>query len=104
MNEFISLGFKAIIVCVNTAYLDKTFCERLIDESFVHDLPENVDVCGENGEYHSFVFDGPIFSKPVCFSKGEIVYQEYPTPAKDDCFKTPQPAAGFYFQDLIPCE
>jgi uncharacterized protein (TIGR00290 family) len=104
MNEFISLGFKAIIVCVNTAYLDRSVCGTLMDESFVHDLPDNVDVCGENGEYHSFVFDGPIFSKPVCFSKGEVVYQEYPAPSKDDCFKAPQPASGFYFQDLIPCE
>ncbi len=104
MKEFISLGFKAIIVCVNTTYLDKSFCGRLIDESFVHDLPDNVDVCGEHGEYHSFVFDGPVFSEPVCFSKGETVYQEYPAPEKDDCFQTPQPTAGFYFQDLIPCE
>ena len=104
MNEFISLGFKAIIVCVNASVLDRSFCGRLIDQAFVNDLPANVDVCGENGEYHSFVFDGPVFSEPVRFSEGEIVYQEYPAPLKDDCFKTPQPASGFYFQDLIPGE
>lgn len=89
MEEFIRSGFKAIIVCVNEKWLDKSFCGRLIDESFLHDLPEGVDPCGENGEYHSFVFDGPIFRSPVLFKKGEIVYRQY----KD---------ANFYFCDLLP--
>lgn len=102
LKEFLSLGFKSIIVCVNTAFLDKSFCGRLIDESFINDLPSNVDACGENGEYHSFVFDGPVFLKPIPFIKGEMVYQQYPSPSKADCFTTPAPAAGFYFQDLIP--
>ena len=102
LKEFIALGFKSIIVCVNTNFLDKSFCGRMIDESFISDLPANVDPCGENGEYHSFVFDGPIFSTPVNFQKGEIVYQEYPAPKADDCFEAPQTSAGFYFQDLLP--
>jgi len=102
LKEFISLGFKSILVCVNTNFLDKSFCGRLIDESFLNDLPSDVDPCGENGEYHSFVFDGPVFSKPIQFEKGEIIYQEYPSPKTDDCFQTAQPPAGFYFQDLIP--
>ena len=102
LKEFISLGFKSIIVCVNTALLDESFCGRMIDESFVNDLPSGVDVCGENGEYHSFVFDGPVFSKPILFKMGERIYREYPAPATDDCFTSPQPACGFYFQDLIP--
>lgn len=102
VREFISLGFKSIIVCVNTNFLDRSFCGRLIDESFINDLPSNVDPCGENGEYHSFVFDGPIFSNPIKFQTGEIVYQQYPAPKPDDCFQTPLPSAGFYFQDLVP--
>lgn len=102
LKEFIALGFKSIIVCVNTNFLDKSFCGRLIDESFFCDLPANVDPCGENGEYHSFVFDGPIFLTPVNFQKGEIVYQEYPASKADDCFQAPQHSAGFYFQDLLP--
>ena len=88
MRQFLSLGFKAIIVCVNEKHLDKSFCGRIIDESFVNDLPTGVDVCGENGEYHSFVFDGPVFKYPIAFEKGEIVrrtYQEH----------------GFYFCDLL---
>ncbi|HEY4335021.1 MAG TPA: ATP-binding protein [Puia sp.] len=107
MEEFIRSGFKAIIVCVNEKWLDKSFCGRLIDEAFLQDLPDNVDPCGENGEYHSFVFDGPIFRSPVSFKKGEIVHRLYKTPANatasDVCFRPdPTPQTGFYFCDLLP--
>ena len=104
MNEFISLGFKAIIVCVNSKFLDQTFCGRIIDETFINDLPENVDVCGENGEYHSFVFDGPIFKSPVLYTIGEIVYREYKQPkVNEDDICSDNPADfGFYFCDLLP--
>jgi uncharacterized protein (TIGR00290 family) len=105
MQEFLQLGFKAIIVCVNTKFLDKSFCGRLIDESFVRDLPPNVDVCGENGEYHSFVFDGPIFKYPIPFTKGDIVYRTYQAPqqAQDSCNPMDQASEyGFYFCDLLP--
>lgn len=77
MKEFIGLGFRAVTVCVNERYLTKEFVGREIDEDFVRDLPSKVDSCGENGEYHSFVYDGPIFSRPIPFVKGEIVYRRY---------------------------
>ncbi|MBI3510260.1 MAG: diphthine--ammonia ligase [Bacteroidetes bacterium] len=107
MQEFLDLGFKSIIVCVNEKFLDRSFCGRMIDQSFVNDLPESVDPCGENGEYHSFVFDGPIFKKPIPFSKGEIVYREYAKPKEDknDHYKTvcvEEKNYGFYFCDLMP--
>ena len=105
MQEFLSLGFKAIIVCVNEKFLDKSFCGRLIDESFVNDLPPGVDVCGENGEYHSFVFDGPVFKNPIPFKIGEIVYRKYEAPknTQDGCNPMNQPSQyGFYFCDLLP--
>jgi uncharacterized protein (TIGR00290 family) len=108
MEEFIESGFKAIIVCVNEKSLDRSFCGRLIDRSFLQDLPEDVDPCGENGEYHSFVFDGPIFRSPVLFKKGEIVYRRYkaPTIATPDntvCNPMDRPSqTGFYFCDLLP--
>ena len=104
MQQFLQLGFKAIIVCVNEKFLDKSFCGRLIDESFVQDLPDNVDVCGENGEYHSYVFDGPVFKHPIPFTKGEIVYRQYQAPAQaqDNCNSMNQPSEyGFYFCDLL---
>lgn len=105
MQSFLQVGFKAIIVCVNEKMLDKSFCGRLIDEAFVRDLPPGVDVCGENGEYHSFVFDGPIFKQPIPFNKGEIIYRKYSAPQtnNDTCNPMNQPSAyGFYFCDLLP--
>ncbi|WP_240965719.1 adenine nucleotide alpha hydrolase [Pseudoflavitalea sp. G-6-1-2] len=104
MDEFLSLGFKAIIVCVNERYLDKSFCGRLLDGSFVRDLPPGVDICGENGEYHSFVFDGPVFKNPVTFTKGSIVRRTYEAPRtanpNPDLMDKPS-QYGFYFCDLL---
>lgn len=99
VNEFIDLGFKSIIVCVNEEYLDKSFCGRVIDKNFLNDLPGNVDPCGENGEFHSFVFDGPIFKNPIPFVKGEIVRKTYAAPTDRNTVSTNY---GFYFCDLLP--
>ena len=77
VEEFIELGFQAIVVCVNAGRLDRSFAGRLIDRDFINDLPPGVDPCGENGEFHTFCFDGPIFQQPVLFSPGEVVYKEY---------------------------
>ncbi len=106
VEEFISLGFKAVVVCVNARYLNHSFAGRLLDRSFLDDLPAGVDPCGENGEFHTFVFDGPIFREPVQFRTGDVVYRTYAPAAKDDdnCFSA-QPArfdTGFWFCDLLP--
>lgn len=95
--EFIDLGFKAIVVCVNAKHLSKNFVGRIIDANFVKDLPAGVDVCGEFGEFHSFVFDGPNFQQPVLFNLGEVVYKEYSTEEEQSSYDT-----GFYFQELLP--
>ncbi len=105
IHEFMELGFRTIVVCVNEKFLDKSFCGRIIDDRFIADLPENVDACGENGEFHTFVFDAPIFNEPINFIKGEVIYKKYEAPKQqnDNCF---QPAVdehyGFYFCDLLP--
>jgi len=75
-QTFINLGFRAVITCVDTEALDGEFSGREYDESFLADLPENVDPCGENGEFHSFVYDGPVFREPVKWSRGEVVLRE----------------------------
>jgi len=72
MAEFVRRGFRAITTCVDTAVLGKEFLGRVIDDRFVADLPPGVDPCGENGEYHTFVFDGPGFSRPVRFAIGAV--------------------------------
>jgi uncharacterized protein (TIGR00290 family) len=85
-KSLFSLGFKAITTCVDTNVLGKEFGGRAIDEQFLVDLPAFVDPCGENGEFHSFVFDGPIFNDAVRFSVGEKVLRD----------------KRFYFCDLVP--
>ena len=107
IQEFIALGFKTIVVCVNERYLDKSFVGRVIDQQFIDDLPDNVDVCGENGEFHTFSFDGPIFKKPIDFEIGEIVYRKYEKPKQDSsntaCDTNDSTAYdyGFWYCDLI---
>ncbi|MDV6166920.1 diphthine--ammonia ligase [Flavobacterium sp. DG1-102-2] len=93
LTKFINLGFKAITVCVDGSKLDSSFVGRIIDESFIADLPEGVDICGENGEFHTFCYDGPYFKHPVNFTKGEIVLREYDTTG----FKS-----QYWFCDLLP--
>jgi uncharacterized protein (TIGR00290 family) len=75
-RRFIQLGFKTIIVCVDTEKLGQEFAGRDYDAAFLHDLPAGVDPCGENGEFHSFVYDGPIFSQPVQVQKGEKLLRD----------------------------
>jgi uncharacterized protein (TIGR00290 family) len=100
VREFIDLGFKAVLSCVSDKVLDRSFAGRLIDDAFLRDLPEGVDPCGENGEFHSFVFDGPLFSHPIEFTLGEIVHREYSHHARDAAPDTPPD--GFWYCDLVP--
>lgn len=64
-REFVDLGFRAVLCCVDTGALPAAFAGRALDRALLADLPTHVDPCGENGEYHSFVHDGPIFHAPV---------------------------------------
>ena len=85
-RTFIDLGFKAVVTCVDSSVLDKTFVGRVFDEEFLAELPPAVDPCGENGEFHSFVYEGPIFRKGIPHRKGEVVLRDN----------------RFYYCDLIP--
>jgi uncharacterized protein (TIGR00290 family) len=99
IHEFLDLGFKTIVTCVNETYLDKSFAGRIIDRDFIKDLPENVDPCGENGEFHTFTFDGPIFKSRVDFETGEIVKKTYPKPKTDE--ESEDGEYIFWFCDLV---
>lgn len=87
-RNFIDWGFKAIITCLDSDTLDKNFIGRLFDEQFLSELPSTADPCGENGEFHSFVYDGPIFQHKIPHKKGQVVLREN----------------RFYFCDLLPAE
>ena len=76
LREFIELGFKAVLSCVNPKFLDISFAGRDIDGEFIELVPEGVDPCGENGEYHSFVYDGPIFGEELKLRQGEVVLRD----------------------------
>lgn len=65
LDELLALGYRARVVCVDARFLEASFCGREFDAAFLADLPEGVDACGENGEFHTFVFDGPRFAQPV---------------------------------------
>jgi len=85
-HSFIDLDFKAVITCVDSKVLDGKFVGRYFDNEFLSELPPKVDPCGENGEFHSFVYDGPIFSERIRFRRGKVVLRDN----------------RFYFRDLIP--
>jgi len=84
-RDMVDGGLKARVTCVNPRVLYADFAGREFDHSFLNDLPMGVDPCGENGEFHSFVHDGPMFSKPVPVQLGEVVTRD-----------------GFVFADLLP--
>jgi uncharacterized protein (TIGR00290 family) len=108
IREFFALGFGTVICCVNDAYLGENFVGRNIDEEFIRALPADVDPCGENGEFHSFTFAGPIFKQPVKFKLGEKVYRLAEiTPSTDStstyvCPSATRRTKGFWFCDLLP--
>jgi uncharacterized protein (TIGR00290 family) len=87
-SAFIGMGFRAVTTCVDSDVLDHGFVGRDFDERFLSELPAHVDPCGENGAFHSFVYDGPIFRERIRFDRGEIVLRE----------------GRFYFCDLLPVQ
>ena len=76
IGSFHALGFRSITVCVDSKVLDRSFAGRELDHAFFEDLPPHVDCCGENGEFHTFTFDGPIFNEAVPFRVGESVQRD----------------------------
>jgi uncharacterized protein (TIGR00290 family) len=83
-REFVAAGFEATLVCVDPSQLDPSFVGRAYDEALLADLPAEVDPCGENGEFHTFVHAGPVFAAPLEVRRGEVAMRD-----------------GFAFQDLL---
>lgn len=97
LNEFWDAGFATIVVSVNAQKLDASFCGRVLDASFVADLPPDVDPCGENGEFHTFVYQAPYFAEPIKFIVGETVTKEYQFETADG----EKVVSAYYFTDLL---
>lgn len=83
LKRFIGLGYKAIVVSVNHQHLDSSFLGRTLDLDFMNDLPSTVDPCGENGEFHTFVYEGPLFAHPLAIKAGEKVEKTYTHDGKE---------------------
>lgn len=92
-RDFIASGRKAVITCVDTKRLDFGFAGRDYDEDFIRDLPDTVDPCGENGEFHTFVYDGPEFAAPIEFRRSKPTLREFDDPGH---------RFTFGFCDLLP--
>lgn len=104
IHEFVDLGFRAVLVCINEKHLNAEFIGRDLNLDLLKDLPKTVDPCGENGEYHSFVYDGPIFSSPILFSKGAVARRVYTPSDETDCYSDEPDSrwdTGFWYQDLL---
>ncbi len=97
MYDFLDLGFKTVVVCASANHFNQDFVGSVLDKHVIENLPKGVDPCGENGEFHTFCLDGPIFKSPVTFNIGEKVYREYNTPET----KTENKKYGVWYCDLI---
>lgn len=86
-RQMIAAGLKAILTCIDIRKLDRTFAGRRFDEKFLSSLSDGIDPCGENGEFHSFVYAGPMFCKEISFTLGESVVKD-----------------NFAFADLVPAD
>jgi uncharacterized protein (TIGR00290 family) len=75
-RAFVDAGFQAVIVCIDPDKLDPAFAGRRYDHRLLDDLPRGVDSCGENGEFHTFVYDGPVFTSPLTLVVGESVHRD----------------------------
>jgi uncharacterized protein (TIGR00290 family) len=84
-REFIAAGFEATVVCVDPRRLDASFAGRAYDDTLLADLPDDVDPCGEHGEFHTFVHAGPIFAAPIGCRVGDVLE-----------------SGGFVFCDVLP--
>jgi len=75
-REMIGAGVKSRVTCVDPKKLDRSFASREFDAKFLNELPPTVDPCGENGEFHTFVYDAPVFSRPIAIRNGEVVERD----------------------------
>lgn len=94
-HSFIDDGFKAVFVCVDKHKAVSGCAGDIYSKEFLQEIPADIDPCGENGEFHTFVFDGPIFSEAIAYQKEKIVDKEYPSPEGEG-------KMVFRFCDLMP--
>ena len=101
IRDFIRLSFETVLCCTNDGYLGEEWVGRKVDHTFIDQLPANVDPCGENGEYHTFCYGGPVFHKTITIATGEKVYRPLQIKTTDDAVCVSNAVTkGFWFIDL----
>lgn len=101
INDFIEQGFKTIVCCTNDGYLDEEWVGKEIGKNFIEQLPANVDPCGENGEFHTFCFAGPIFKREINFERGKKIYKQLEIKTNDCSLPSNTITKGFWYCDLL---
>jgi diphthamide synthase (EF-2-diphthine--ammonia ligase) len=101
MDDFLNLGFKTVVCAADARHFGNDQMGKIIDKSFVTGLPPEVDPCGENGEFHTFVYDGPVFKNSVVFQQGEVVEKVYRYSVQDANGNEEHKSTAFLFRDLL---
>ncbi|HEX5168974.1 MAG TPA: diphthine--ammonia ligase [Cyclobacteriaceae bacterium] len=102
LQDFIQAGFKTVICSADAALFDRPLLGTTIDHFFLDSLPPGIDPCGENGEFHTFVYDGPIFNNRVEFELGSVVKRSYSFNKRNEDGTVQACTSSFWFQDLLP--
>lgn len=98
IRDFLKKGFRTITCCIDESYLSKEWVGKEVDQSFIANLPPTVDPCGENGEFHTFCYEGPVFKKKILFSTGERVFKDLALSPSS------APTKRFWYCDLLPVQ
>lgn len=102
MQEFLDLNFKTIVCSLDAGKLPKQLAGQVLTNEWIQSLPEEVDPCGENGEFHTFCFDGPVFRQPIVYKLGNTQSKSYPAPGKSGKKKENKNTLKFWFCDIQP--
>lgn len=102
LHDFLNAGFKTLICSADASLFGKQDLGKTIDHAFLNSVKSKVDPCGENGEFHTFVYDGPIFSRKIQFDLGDVVEKSYSFKKKNDDGSLGECTSSFWFQDLLP--
>lgn len=102
LTDFINTGFKTLVCCANAEYFVENEVGKTIDHTFIRWLPPNVDPCGERGEFHTFVYDGPLFAKSLDVRRGRVVQHQYEFDVRAEDETLHRKKSTFWFQELLP--
>jgi len=101
VDDFINTGFKTILCSADAAYFNQEDLGKVMDYKFVLELSHGVDPCGENGEFHTFVYDGPMFKRPIEFRLRNVVLKEYSYQKRNEDGSIQKLQSAFWFQDFV---